>query len=204
MTIGVDFDNTIVSYDALFHRVAAEQGLIPSSLPVNKTAVRDWLRQQGREERWTSLQGEVYGARMSEAAAYPGVWDFFRECQDREVAIRIISHKTLHPFLGEKYDLHASARNWLEQNGVFSESGSRMRRDDVFFELTKPEKIARIASCGCDGFIDDLPEIFLQPGFPAATRFVLFDPAGAHATWESSPSARSWADLTNLLLSPRP
>lgn len=203
MTIGVDFDNTIVSYDALFHRVATDQGLIPSSLPANKTAVRDWLRLQGQEEGWTHLQGEVYGGRMAEAEAYPGVWDFFRECQNRKIAIRIISHKTRHPFLGEQYDLHAAALNWLEQNGVFSESGCRMCREDVFFELTKPEKIARIASCGCDRFIDDLPEIFLQPGFPTSAQFVLFDPAGAHPSWEKSSSARSWADLAHQLLSPR-
>ncbi len=200
MTIGVDFDNTIVSYDALFHRVAADQGLIPSSLPANKTSVRDWLRQQGQEEDWTRLQGEVYGGRMAEAEAYPGVWNFFRECLAREIAIRIISHKTRHPFLGKPYDLHAAARSWLEQSGVFSEC--RMCREDVFFELSKPEKIARIASCGCDGFIDDLPEIFLHPDFPSATRFVLFDPAGAHPTWEKSRSARSWAGLTNIFLSP--
>ncbi|MEI6035439.1 MAG: haloacid dehalogenase-like hydrolase [Verrucomicrobiae bacterium] len=204
MTIGVDFDNTIVSYDALFHRVAAEQGLIPASLPANKTAVRDRLRELGKEADWTRLQGEVYGGRMAEAEPYPGVWDFFRECQDRGFAIRIISHKTRYPFLGEPYDLHAAATSWLEQNGVFSESGCRMCRKDVFFELTKPEKIARIASCGCDGFIDDLPEIFLQADFPATTRFVLFDPAGAHPDWKKSPSARSWAELTNLLLSPSP
>ena len=28
MRIGIDFDNTIVSYDALFHKVAREQGVI--------------------------------------------------------------------------------------------------------------------------------------------------------------------------------
>jgi len=28
--IGVDFDNTIVCYDALFHRVARERGLAPA------------------------------------------------------------------------------------------------------------------------------------------------------------------------------
>ena len=33
MLIGVDFDNTIVCYDGLFHRVAVEQGLIPQKFP---------------------------------------------------------------------------------------------------------------------------------------------------------------------------
>ena len=86
MRIGVDFDNTIVCYDGLFHRVALEQGLIPASLPANKGGVRDYLRQIGREDDWTAMQGTVYGARMLEASAFPGVLDFFRR------AVRRIRH----------------------------------------------------------------------------------------------------------------
>ena len=76
MLIGLDFDNTIVSYDELFHRVALEQRLVPVETPVTKLAVRDWLRQAGREDRWTEMQGYVYGARMDEASAYPGLVEF--------------------------------------------------------------------------------------------------------------------------------
>ena len=47
MIIGLDFDNTIVSYDELFHRVALEGGLVPGDLPVRKEAVRDYLREAG-------------------------------------------------------------------------------------------------------------------------------------------------------------
>ena len=32
MRIGIDFDNTIVSYDTLFHKVAVEQGAVPGRL----------------------------------------------------------------------------------------------------------------------------------------------------------------------------
>jgi len=81
MLIGIDFDNTIVCYDALFHRVCRERGLIPAEVPINKTDVRNYLRQAGREDAWTEMQGYVYGARMSEAAPYPGVLDFFRSCR---------------------------------------------------------------------------------------------------------------------------
>jgi hypothetical protein len=34
------------------------------------------LRALGKEDVWTELQGYVYGARMAEAEAYPGVLDF--------------------------------------------------------------------------------------------------------------------------------
>ena len=58
--IGVDFDNTIVCYDGVFHRAAVERGLIPPELPVSKGQVRDHLRRLGQEHAWTELQGEVY------------------------------------------------------------------------------------------------------------------------------------------------
>ena len=71
MVLGIDFDNTIVRYDELFHGVAVERGLIPASLPVRKNDVRDFLRQQDRERDWTELQGYVYGPRMAGARPFP-------------------------------------------------------------------------------------------------------------------------------------
>src|SRR5687768_9193602 len=110
MRIGIDFDNTIVSYDALFHKVAREQNLIPEDTPANKVAVRDHLRRIGQEDRWTELQGYVYGARMDEASAYPGAIEFMRACIRAQHVLAVISHKTRFPFLGPQYDLHAAAR----------------------------------------------------------------------------------------------
>jgi len=199
MIIGVDFDNTIVSYDALFHKVATEQELVPASIPRNKTAVRDWLRQQDREDEWTRLQGEVYGARMAEAEIYTGVRDFFQQAQSSGSTLYIISHKTKYPFLGDKHDLHAAARQWLEAQGFFSDTGWGLPRECVFFELTKEEKIARISACGCHVFIDDLPEILSAPDMPTDLARILFDPADLLADWGLSPRALTWAKITQLL-----
>lgn len=175
MRIGIDFDNTIVSYDTLFHRVAVDQGAVPAETPRNKNAVRDYLRSIGREPVWTEMQGEVYGARMMEADPFPGVIDFFAWAREQGIRLNIVSHKTKHPFLGPQYDLHAIARRWIETHLV--RNGAPLIDDaDVFFELTKDAKISRIASCGCDYFIDDLPEILSAPAFPAATKPVLFAP----------------------------
>ena len=44
--LGIDFDNTLVNYDNLFHKVAVEKGLIKYSLPANKIAIRDYLREK--------------------------------------------------------------------------------------------------------------------------------------------------------------
>src|SRR5262245_25183783 len=119
MRIGVDFDNTIVCYDEVFHRVALERGLIPPAVPVKKQAVRDHLRQIGREDDWTEMQGYVYGERMHDARPFPGALDFFRRMVVESIPVCIISHKTRHPYRGPKYDLHATAVGWLEQQGFF-------------------------------------------------------------------------------------
>lgn len=194
MRIGIDFDNTIVSYDALFHRVALEQGVIPAELPPTKVAIRDYLRRQDREDVWTEMQGYVYGARMNEATAYQGVVEFLRWARAEQLAVSIISHKTRHPFIGPKYDLHEAAREWVAGH-LKDGAQSLVRPRSVFFEVTREEKIACISAVGCDYYIDDLPEILLSPEFPAATRRILFDPEKHHGDTGSFPQMRSWSEI---------
>lgn len=191
MRVGLDFDNTIVRYDSLFHKVALESGLISADIPVNKLAVRDHLRRIGREDDWTEMQGTVYGGRMEEAEMFPGVLDFLRWAAAEEgVSVFIVSHKTRHPFRGVQHDLHAAARGWVRR--WLEES---IPPERIFFELTKEEKLGRIGACGCDLFLDDLPEILTAPAFPSATSRLLFDPEGHHAGAEGLTIIGSWADF---------
>jgi hypothetical protein len=201
MRIGLDFDNTIVCYDTLFHRVALGQDVIPAGTPANKLAVRDHLRAAGRESIWTEMQGVVYGARMDEAQTYPGVIEFMRWAREVGHTVAIISHKTRHPFLGPQYDLHAAARSWISHH--LCEGGQAlMPADRIFFELTKEEKLARIADFHCDLFLDDLPEILMADAFPSLTRRALFDPDGHHsqASVPGGLLVRSWQELSGLLM----
>ena len=196
MRIGIDFDNTIVSYDALFHKVAREQDLVPAATPLNKVAVRDHLRRVGQEDRWTQMQGYVYGARMDEALAYEGVIDFIRRSKATGHEITIVSHKTRYPFIGPQYDLHAAARTWIEHHLQW-DGEQLLPSRSIFFELTKQEKLARIADCGCEAFIDDLPEILLAPDFPTRAARLLFDPEGHHpdAASDSLRKFQNWRQL---------
>lgn len=204
MIIGVDFDNTIVCYDGIFHRVAVERGLVPPEIPVNKTAVRDHLRRIGQEPAWTELQGYVYGPRMTEADIFPGVKEFFRTCRERGIPVKIISHKTRFPYAGEKHDLHAAALGWLERQGFFSANEVGLPREAVFFELTKQEKLARIPSAGCTVFIDDLPEFLGEPAFPPGTCRFLFDPLDALPDDPSRERVRSWAEVARKIFDAEP
>jgi Ser/Thr protein kinase RdoA (MazF antagonist) len=198
MHIGVDFDNTIVCYDGLFHKVAREKNLIPAEVPVNKSDVRNYLRRVNNEPAWTEMQGCVYGPRLTEAAPYPGVIEFFQSCRTAGIRVSIVSHKTKHPFLGEKHDLHAAAQNWLEHQGFFDPARIGLAREQVFLELTKQAKIDRIAALDCTHFVDDLPEFLAEPSFPAAAHRILFDPNRNYEGERAFTRLESWADITRF------
>lgn len=202
MRIGIDFDNTIVSYDELFHAVAVEQGVIPLDTPVNKIAVRDYLRRHEKEAVWTEMQGYVYGARMDDASAYSGVIDFMQVAKAAGHDLAIMSHKTRHPFLGPQYDLHAAARGWADMHLCIG--GERLiAAERIFFELTKEEKLARVADFGCDVFIDDLPEILFAKMFPERTCRILFDAEDHHGDIGVDTCMRccSWPEIQAALFS---
>jgi hypothetical protein len=176
MRIGLDFDNTIVCYDDAFYRAARERELIPADVTPTKDG------------------------RMDLAVAFPGVRAFMRKAAEAGCAIRIVSHKTRHPYRGEKYDLHKAALGWLEAQGFFDDKSLGLHRANVHLELTKDGKLARIGALGCDSFVDDLPELLGEPAFPADTRRVLFDPNDAAPDNPSYARARSWDEISSLLL----
>lgn len=195
----MDFDNTIVCYDEMFHRAASELSLIPAAVHSSKEKVRDYLRAAGREDAWTELQGYVYGVLVPEAPLYPGVVDFFRACRARQIPVAIVSHKTRHPFIGPPYDLPEAAHACLHRNGFF-EGDIGLTAEDVFFEPTKAGKIARITALGCTHFIDDLPEFLTEDGFPAGADRILFDPNGHHTTTAEYRRTGSWLEIRRWLV----
>ncbi len=192
MNVGLDFDNTVVSYDELFYELARERELIPVETPRTKTAVRDHLRRAGQEPAWTALQALAYGPEIRRARMFSGVREFIDACRSQRVRVAIISHKTRQPYLGDASDLHASARAWLELHDL--------GLDGVFFEVTRELKLARIAALECTYFVDDLPEFLSLPEFPRQTRKVLFDPHGLHIPEPDVQRVASWPELSELLL----
>lgn len=196
MIIGLDFDNTLVKYDEIFHAVALEHGYIEPALPVDKTAVRDFIRARGGYDEWTALQGEVYGNRMSEARLFPGVTECLAQLAENGHRFYIISHKTRFAKKGTRHDLHAAARDFLRSNGLFSPEYG-LSREQVFFCPEREEKIARIAACGCRYFIDDLPEVFLEPAFPPRVGKILFAPRNRiEGDWRL---CSDWSDIYRYL-----
>jgi len=194
MRIGVDFDNTLVSYDAVFHHVALERDLIPLDLPATKLAVRDHLRENGLEDLWTEMQGHVYGTRMEDVVPYPGALEFLTWMRARGFSLSIVSHKTRHPVRGDRHDLHQAARGWITK-WLVNQAQPLIHQSAAFFELTKTEKLARIGSLDLDWFIDDLPELLLAEEFPSGTSRILFRPDGLQQLDDSLVVCRSWVNI---------
>ena len=197
--IGLDFDNTIVCYDHVFHKVALEQQLIPKELPASKEIIRDYLRKANAEHEWTLLQGTVYGTRMKEATPFPGLFDFLKTAKDAGFKICIISHKTKTPYLGPPHDLHEAALNWMKSQLFFEARGAGIARGNVFLETSKEKKLARIKTAGCHLFIDDLPEILNDPHFPQDVQRLLFSSNIPEATSSDWLVAADWKRISALV-----
>ena len=166
LKIGIDFDNTIASFNGVFHRYAVEEKLIPASTPAAKEAVRNEIRKKKGNEQWTRLQGIVYSRGMAEAVLTEGFEECVRFLRERGTQLFVISHKTAVAASDKRAELRAPAMKWLETQEFFDKKGLGFKKEDIFFEETRLEKVKRITSCGCTHFIDDLPEIFNETSFP--------------------------------------
>ena len=198
MIIGIDFDNTIVCYDRLFHKLALKRGLIPKSCPRVKEKIRDFLRKSGKEGDWTELQGRAYGPDILKAKPFRGVRDFLGFCRKHGIEVYVISHKTLYPFIGEKHNLHMYARLWLKKNG-FMNGRIGLPEKNVFFELLKQDKLERIRKQKCDVYIDDLWEFLSEKSFPDKAGKVLFDPSGNFSGAPEFDVVHSWKGAISLV-----
>jgi hypothetical protein len=129
------------------------------------------------------------------------VEDVVRSLRAAGHTLVVISHKTRFPALGPQCDLRKAALEWLDARGWFAPG--MLGGDDgaVEFHDSRSAKVAAIARRGCQHFVDDLPEVFEEPGFPQATRRILFDPAGMHADYTGAVVCRAWGDIPALLSS---
>lgn len=197
MLIGVDFDNTIVSYDVLFHREARLCGLIDSELPRLKSSVRQQIWERHGDLAWQRVQGQVYGPRMTQADPIPGALEFFKLCHSRGFPTCIVSHKTEFGHFDETLTpLRDVALLWLEEQGFFQQESTGLSRDRVWFEPTREQKIERINALGCSHFIDDLPEVLLYPGLNPETERIWF--CGAQEPCQGLLCCSDWSRIAAL------
>lgn len=201
MILGIDFDNTIISYDDLIHQIAVEKNLVPTSTPKNKKNIRDAIRKLPEgEKHWQSIQGIIYGQRVSEATPQPGFLDFFPLALKKFSRVYIVSHKTeTSPFDPTRSPLREAALLWMEKHGLFNHGA--FNKQNVFFASTKEEKIEKISSLNCTHFIDDLEEILTHENFPATAEKILYSPDAPSDLSKNLRHRRSWNEIQRDLLS---
>jgi hypothetical protein len=195
LRIGIDFDNTIITYDEVFCATAKSRGLIDASFAGRKQAVRDAIRLlPDGEISWQQLQGHVYGKGVRQAKMVEGVENFLGRCRTERYSVVVVSHKTEYGHYDpDRVNLRNAALDWMTAHGLFANTSTLSIRD-VYFESTRAEKLRRIAALSLTHFIDDLEEVLSDPDFPPNVQRILFtdDPQPAAAPYVV---CRTWRDI---------
>ncbi len=194
--LGLDFDNTIISYEDIFHRVATERNLIPQNFPIKKKLIRDYLISRDLEGEFTEMQSEIYGKRILEANPTDGCIEYLKKIR-KNIELFIVSHKTKYPYKGPKYDLHNAANKWLLKNCFFDKDVLGFSRDKIYFEQSKENKVNKIKELKCTHYIDDLPEILELIDFECTK--ILYDPQKIYEQKNNFHRIEKWTELDYLV-----
>lgn len=172
--VGLDFDNTLIDYDAVFTAEGARRGLIAAG----KNGVKAAAIAAGGERLWMTIQGQAYGRGIAGASLVAGVADFLAAAKSAGVTLFIVSHKTeFGHYDATRTNLRTAARAWMQAAGFFDPTGFGLAEEHVHFESTLDAKVARIAALDLAFFVDDLANVLTHPDFPPATRGLWFHAA---------------------------
>jgi hypothetical protein len=197
--IGLDFDNTIAGYDDLIAELAVEHRWLERAQTGSKRQTRDAIRKlPDGEDKWQTLQAEIYGPRMKDAALMKGSPEFLSVCYRRGCEVSIISHKTEFANFGSQdVNLRTAALDWMTENNLLSEEGPGVPPGQIFFASTRDEKIEMIVREGCTHFVDDLIEVFDHPNFPNHVQRYLFAPDGGAS--DAYKPHQSWQEIEDAI-----
>lgn len=197
MRIGIDFDNTIVNYHNLFHEIALRERLIDSTVGKSKVEVRDHLNSLKKEDEFTALQGKIYGKYITSAKVFDGFSDFLDAHRAKNYELFIVSHKSQFPLLGEQYDLHAAAKNFLEKNKIIGQG--KIPTQNVYFLETLNLKIQTAIELNLDLFIDDLLEVVKNKRLTSNTNTIWFNPLHKTNPKQGIDFFTNWNELAKRL-----
>ena len=199
LKIGIDIDNTLINYDAVFLLGAHELGMIVPSWHGNKNQIREYLRSRdGGEEQWQKLQGQVYGRLITNAHIFDGAYRFLWRCHQLGIIVDLVSHKTEYGHHDESYvPLREVAIEFLKSHGVMTGKKNLLR--NICFESTREQKVLRIIENEYDWFIDDLPEVLQDTKLPEKLGKILIDES-KQCSAGNIEYCSSWTDVENRLL----
>ena len=199
IVLGIDFDNTIVSYDEILYQIALNRGLIDEQTPQKKRLIRDQVRSLASgngEIEWQRLQAFVYGKGMQGAVLIDGVKEFLKFCQENQIKVFVVSHKTEFASMDEqRVHLQETALKWMKENDFFSDAGLGFSLEQIYFETTREKKIERIQQLQCTHFIDDLVETYLEKSFPSDVTKILYATDDLQESLNGIVLCQSWKDI---------
>lgn len=200
--IGLDLDNTLIDYADSAINLAAQEGFS------NVQSVPDLraLCKESDNEKWQRLQAQLYTAGLDYATPADGSVAFLSKAKNQGAKLFIVSHKTstTPPKFGAR-DLRKPAWEWLARWDIVPQY---VPDDHVFFCHSQQDKVMKIRELNLDWFIDDLREVFENPGFPQHTTSWLYRatesedcPSGETASTNSiiRPETFNFADQIAVL-----
>ena len=160
--LGIDLDNTIISYDDLIHNLAKKKfsKIKLSKNTKSKKIIKNKIIKFYNNDQWTKLQGIIYGEKILEAKLFSNFKEAIQKLKN-EFEIFIISHKTNKAAIGKDINLRSAAKKFLKKNDISFCKNELINKNKILFASTQKEKIKLIKNKGIDIFIDDL-DIVLQ------------------------------------------
>ncbi len=132
---------------------------------------------------------------MTHAEPFAQALEVMQTLRDMGYSLCIVSHRSLQPYAGPAYNLHAAARGWVQEKLAYA---GLVHNESAFFYETREQKIAAVSALGCKVFLDDLPEVLGDEHFPRACRAILFDPESSHMQ-SVHTRITHWSELPALI-----
>ena len=138
MIFGFDFDNTIINYDKVFYNIALKKKLINKKTKKSKESIKSLLIKKKYIKEWIKLQSLVYSQEIHKAEPNRKIIKILQFLKKKKIKFYVVSHKTKHPYYGEKVDLHKISRSWLNKN-IFNKK-NKLNKCKFYFEVSIKKK----------------------------------------------------------------
>ena len=199
--IGIDLDNTILEYRAVFRDLALERHWVHENCPAEKAVIKKQLIEvagnvEEGEIRWQLLQAAVYGDQIGRALILEGFLEFIKAMRQNGHDLYIVSHKSETSHIDPSVNLREWALTTLTERGFFDpieQGGLGFSPEKIFFESTRNAKVARIQKLRLGWFIDDMSLVLRHEGFPENTQPLLIGEEKS----EEVPYFDNWSQIQN-------
>jgi hypothetical protein len=176
---GFDLDNTLIDYSNSVQEYCSHKGLVECK---TIDSLRTLLRESDKTGRlWQLAQGWLYTDGLSYARPGQGAVELCEFLRNSNFELLIVSHKTTHTpvFCGQK-PLREIATKWIKSGDL---ANYFLDNEKIYYEATRASKVERIQKLKFNYFVDDLVEVFQEPGFPKDVTSFLLSGAVSELTW---------------------